>query len=207
MRARIRPTITDALFRLKPKSTVCLWEHALRKVAVGGQVDLDRGRPPMTFRRARRTRPKRKASSISCSGPTAPAPPQCSIKPKPAVASACGASRTKSMSRQSRRCLAAADIPARPAAQLRAAGTSGTRSLRKSPNSSSIDAETAGMTPCLLAWNSRDRQAGRLDEPRCGRRGFAVGRRAKVGHAGTLDPAATGVLPVAVDDGTVCWSF
>jgi phosphoesterase RecJ-like protein len=31
-------TITDALFRLKPKSTVCLWEHALRKVAWEGKL-------------------------------------------------------------------------------------------------------------------------------------------------------------------------
>jgi bifunctional oligoribonuclease and PAP phosphatase NrnA len=31
-------TITDALFRLKPKSTVCLWEYALRKVAWEGKL-------------------------------------------------------------------------------------------------------------------------------------------------------------------------
>lgn len=31
-------TITDALFRLKPKSTVCLWEQALRKVAWEGKL-------------------------------------------------------------------------------------------------------------------------------------------------------------------------
>ena len=30
--------ITDALFRLKPKSMVCLWEHALRKVAWEGKL-------------------------------------------------------------------------------------------------------------------------------------------------------------------------
>lgn len=30
--------ITDALFRLKPKSTVCLWEHALREVAWEGTL-------------------------------------------------------------------------------------------------------------------------------------------------------------------------
>lgn len=30
--------ITDALFRLKPKSSVCLWEHALRKVAWEGRL-------------------------------------------------------------------------------------------------------------------------------------------------------------------------
>jgi phosphoesterase RecJ-like protein len=31
-------TITDALFRVKPKSTVCLWEHALRNVAWAGTL-------------------------------------------------------------------------------------------------------------------------------------------------------------------------
>ncbi len=31
-------TITDALFRIKPKSTVCLWEHALRNVAWTGSL-------------------------------------------------------------------------------------------------------------------------------------------------------------------------
>ena len=30
--------ITDALFRIKPKSSVCLWEHALRKVAWEGTL-------------------------------------------------------------------------------------------------------------------------------------------------------------------------
>jgi phosphoesterase RecJ-like protein len=31
-------TITDALFRLKPRSSVCLWEHALREVAWEGAL-------------------------------------------------------------------------------------------------------------------------------------------------------------------------
>lgn len=31
-------TITDALFRIKPKSSVCLWEHALRRVEWEGQL-------------------------------------------------------------------------------------------------------------------------------------------------------------------------
>jgi phosphoesterase RecJ-like protein len=31
-------TITDALFRLKPRSSVCLWEHALRRVQWQGQL-------------------------------------------------------------------------------------------------------------------------------------------------------------------------
>ena len=32
-------------------------------------------------------------------------------------------------------------------------------------------------------------------------------RERKVGHAGTLDPAATGVLPVAINDGTKVLEF
>jgi bifunctional oligoribonuclease and PAP phosphatase NrnA len=31
-------TITDSLFRLKPRSTVCLWEHALRRVSWTGSL-------------------------------------------------------------------------------------------------------------------------------------------------------------------------
>ena len=36
---------------------------------------------------------------------------------------------------------------------------------------------------------------------------FLVGRGAKVGHAGTLDPMATGVLPVAIGEATKTVSF
>ena len=111
-------TITDALFRLKPKSSVCLWEHALRRVAVGRPVDLDRGRPGDLVDMQAPMPPKPRALSISCQVPRGPARRPCSIRTTLDIASACAAFPTMSTWRLSPRHLVAAAIRGQQDARL-----------------------------------------------------------------------------------------
>ena len=54
---------------------------------------------------------------------------------------------------------------------------------------------------------SRHRQTSRADVARRRRRGAARDRSPRVGHTGTLDPLATGVLPLVIGQATRLASF
>ena len=59
----------------------------------------------------------------------------------------------------------------------------------------------------LHGWLVVDKPGGITSAAVVARIKALVGRRAKVGHAGTLDPMATGVLPVAIGEATKTVSF
>ena len=59
----------------------------------------------------------------------------------------------------------------------------------------------------LHGWLVVDKPGGITSAAAVARIKALIGRRAKVGHAGTLDPMATGVLPVAVGEATKTVSF
>ena len=67
---------------------------------------------------------------------------------------------------------------------------------------------TDGALPRVLhGWLVVDKPGGITSAAAVARIKSVVGRGAKVGHAGTLDPMATGVLPVAVGEATKTVSF
>ena len=67
---------------------------------------------------------------------------------------------------------------------------------------------TDGALPrALHGWLVVDKPGGITSAAAVARIKAVVGRGAKVGHAGTLDPMATGVLPIAVGEATKTVSF
>ena len=63
------------------------------------------------------------------------------------------------------------------------------------------------LPPALHGWLVVDKPGGITSAATVARIKAVAGRGAKVGHAGTLDPMATGVLPIAIGEATKTVSF